>query len=263
MYPKAGIVGWGHHNIPWSLLGRLESGADSSMLEQLITEIDGAHQNKIILSSEEISPLPENNIEKLKERLNKYDIKIIVYLRRQDAYFPSLYGEAVRSKEQVYSNDFNTFFKKCQQEGNYYNLVKKFEKEFGKKNIIIREYDAQDDFDLINDFLISVGVNKAEYDRKDYQCNLGNNYRSIAMLSFINKLLNKLNLKNKQHIKRSLLSSSLFNSMAMAFPISQIPNSHEIMNLYKSSNEKLCFEYGVSLFKSQPKQMQFSPKKKS
>ena len=83
---------------------------------------------------------------RLKEEAEEagYNIKIIVYLRRQDDFLLSWYNQIIKhnitSKNTLtweeYFDNYNKYIKL-----DYFNCLKKLEHIFGKENIIARRFD--------------------------------------------------------------------------------------------------------------------------
>lgn len=95
LYPKSGIKNSGQHNLAWELLDYYEYDKKYGTWSDLFNEID--KNEKIVISSEFFSLLDENGIEKLYRKLRHYEVKIILYLRRQDRLYNSTYVEEIKS----------------------------------------------------------------------------------------------------------------------------------------------------------------------
>ncbi len=122
-------------------------------------------QENIIISQEILSLNFDNNnvvfssahAEFLSRVLSKYDVKVIIYLRRQDNILESLYAHWIKigmlSKEAYEKKELrhSLFYKK---------ILDEYAKFFGKENIIARLYDK--DFmyksDTISDFFSVIGI---------------------------------------------------------------------------------------------------------
>ncbi len=118
---------------------------------QMLKELFKTHNN-IILSDEGIWTACFNRkrgrplMRRLKEEAEEagYNIKIIVYLRRQDDFLLSWYNQIIKhnitSKNTLtweeYFDNYNKYIKL-----DYFNCLKKLEHIFGKENIIARRFD--------------------------------------------------------------------------------------------------------------------------
>ena len=139
---------------------------DLAIFKELEAEI--ANQNNIstvILSSENFSIHPEL-IPKLHVYFGQFkEVKIIVYLRRQDFYLESIYTEFISGGWRKLSKTPIEFFGECLDskgpvECNYYNLLEPWAKAFGKTNILVRPFEREQwvEGDLIKDFLITLNL---------------------------------------------------------------------------------------------------------
>ncbi len=125
--------------------------------------------DNIIISSEHFHSRlwTVEEISKLKELLKPFasDIKIIVYLRRQDKVAVSLFSTACRvgvvMKNVVPKNvaEKNIYY-------NYYNLLERWSAVFGKSNIILRVFEKEKLLggDLVKDFSGHSGMIDSSWD---------------------------------------------------------------------------------------------------
>lgn len=81
------------------------------------------------------------------------DIRIIVYLRRQDDFFESLYQQTIRLGD---SHSFREFLEKFDSSHfNWQNMIQVYADLFGKENIIVRRYHKKylpEENSLVQDF---------------------------------------------------------------------------------------------------------------
>lgn len=102
---------------------------------------------KFISSAEEYSGNPFNgfkNVDAVAKNLYEItrgldlDVSVIVYLRRQDDFFESLYQQSIRLGD---SHDFDEFCEKYDAtDFNWANLTEAYSDIFGEKNVIVRRY---------------------------------------------------------------------------------------------------------------------------
>ena len=93
LYPRTGWTAGGHHNLAYQLLGRKRFSNEAGRLEDLETEI--AQADNVILSSEEFEFLELSQVRAFRAGLGERPVKILVYLRRQDALIASTYAQQV------------------------------------------------------------------------------------------------------------------------------------------------------------------------
>lgn len=135
---------------------------------QRIGELAKEYEN-IILSDELIwhSSADEPDFwTKLSEKFRELncELKVILYLRRQDAFIESLYSHAIKSNHKM-SGEFSEYLdgkavKRFAMD--YYGNVKSIEKQIGKQNLIIRIYEKErfvkNKYGVFDDFLEAVGL---------------------------------------------------------------------------------------------------------
>jgi len=83
------------------------------------------------------------------------DVRIVVYLRRQDQYLQSLYMQAVRGGRR---DSFATWREKVPDRGKYLAAIEKWADAFGSESIIIRPYERNGTVDTIEDFSKLIGA---------------------------------------------------------------------------------------------------------
>lgn len=169
LYPRAGCVGGAHYGLS-DALGFIQKRDGASgrhienldeMAESIFVEINSSKPSEVFLSSENFV-LPKS-VDKVREFFSGYNLKILVYLRRHDMWWPSSYNQAVRTVENPpwgrgFLPYFNYLSKKRPDIGDYRILLHNWALSFGKNNIIVRPYELQQNQPtLISDVLRSIG----------------------------------------------------------------------------------------------------------
>lgn len=119
-------------------------------------------KNSVILSEETIWSWDTVDIlEVIKKEIE--DVKIIVYLRRQDKYMESSWNQIVK-RQRYYTGTFEDVCedRKDYRPYKYLDKLNEIEQLCGLDNMIVRAYDKEffegERNDLISDFLFSIGV---------------------------------------------------------------------------------------------------------
>jgi len=111
--------------------------------------------HSIIISSETLFEEDKSFLNNL-VKLFELNIKVIVYLKRQDLYLESIWKQW-HFKNKHYK-DFNDFSKKFKLP-DYYNVLKKWEDIVKKENIVVIPFEKKNFNDgLLKHFLITIGV---------------------------------------------------------------------------------------------------------
>jgi hypothetical protein len=92
--PKAGWLEGAHHNVPLEILGKPKFSPAAGGLAAALPEIDA--RPDALLSSEEFEFLDLAGVKRLKQALGERAVKVIVYLRRQDALIASTYAQQIK-----------------------------------------------------------------------------------------------------------------------------------------------------------------------
>lgn len=161
-YPSVDTYGDAHHYLTtptfpaWKERRTEAQYADSwkSVLEQ----IHSSCAAKIVLSSEMFCSLPQSRIEIIREFLSEFDVKAIIYFRRQDQYFSSLAAQLIKGchgKPEYYS-DINAALGMLMDSDrhNYLKICNAWSAVIGKENLIVRPFERQQFFngDIASDF---------------------------------------------------------------------------------------------------------------
>lgn len=253
LYPKSLVVGFAHHGLVWSIKKSslaLHYGfiSDAEKLLELISEIKEINLAKIIISSEFLSNLTEEDIETIKKQLCQYlefQSKIIIYSRRQDITIESLYSQNIKTfetKEKRILKDYlnqiwiNTLL-------NYYNLLSSWQEAFPEAQIIPRVYDRTlfPEGNVILDFLSVLGIDMPEAREYKIEANPSLSHLSTLVMRKINE---KFDLTPEEHGK---VITYLFKlDREEGSPIKSffaLPERISFLEYFRESNERLFTEW--------------------
>ena len=136
----------------------------------------GTKCENIIISSEDFVLLDSQivSIEKLKEYLREYEVKLVAYIREPVEFMVSLYSHAIRARQ--INCSFKTFI------AENYNFAAAFyparlqpwAKVFGKESLIVRKYEKKSFINnsLLEDFFDAIGI-KIEIEDEMKKSNVG------------------------------------------------------------------------------------------
>lgn len=185
--------------------------------QRLEQELTLSNCEKVIFSSEHCSSrlTNEEDIERLKNLLDKFfdDIEIIIYLRRQDKFLASTYSTAIRAGS---TEPFKIPSKETIEiRYNYYNILNKFAKVFGKQKIKVRIFEPSKmiEGNLLKDFMNTV---ESEIDDSySFISNLNTSLDvySLEYVRILNKNLKKI-IKHDpdKHIKKVIKKLENYSS---------------------------------------------------
>jgi hypothetical protein len=140
-----------HHRLAWALRG--ERRVPLSIWDDVRQELDASVETINIISSEALWFADPAGVKvELGER---EDVRIVMYLRRQDRYLQSLYKQAVTSGRK---GDFETWLGEMSFRGDYLSVVRKWAEQFGRDAIFVRPYERSGKtVDTVLDFFQILG----------------------------------------------------------------------------------------------------------
>jgi hypothetical protein len=156
-YLNAGIgQGRAHHALAWSIRGM--HGRGMGVWDEVRDELAASRAPIDVISSEALwFTDPARVRDELKD---VKDLRIVVYLRRQDRYLQSLYKQAVTSGRK---NDFASWRTQMGDRGDFLSVMRRWADAFGRQNMIVRAYERDGArIDVTDDFFEVLGVSIAE-----------------------------------------------------------------------------------------------------
>lgn len=205
--------------------------------------------SRFIASAEEFSGNPfegfknaeqvADNIFQITEGFD-LDIKIIVYLRRQDDFFESLYTQSIHLGEH---HSFDKFLDKFNASHfNWFTLIKAYEKYFGKSNIRIRRYHQAylpDKNSLLQDFGKVIGCNLFSDYGMTVSKNKGLTRDALEITRLTNQHLDEEGRYQLRNIFQMINSKKPYEKYAYF----TADERNDFLNRYEHSNAKLAVEY--------------------
>lgn len=173
-------------------------------------------------------------------------LKVVVYLRRQDAIVQSLWNQKVKGLPGI-TQDFQTYFKEDMFEYfplDYYKQLHKIAGYVGKENLLVRVYEKGQfngrDHDLLSDYLNTLGIQFSEEFRlKEDTLNHGLDGNFIELKRILNGVKEYQDMDNFMRMPLSVasdyqLEQNPFQKTSMFTYEQQV----EFVNKYKDSNEQ-------------------------
>lgn len=225
------------------------------LFDELKSDIEQSGEERVLISAEpfSVNVTKAESISELKKLLNGYEVKIILYLRRQDDYYISHTSTKIKGGVHIQGNRYSA------DEAinnpiryNYLELVKKWAKVFGKENMIIKTFE---DSSLKNQNILSdfFGIFNMDISQFEAQTQRQNTSLSLDALYFMNMVNKGLKLSPKERSK----IYSLLEKRESRFKIKNLISPTErkkILKHYQANNETLAKEYlnrqDGSLFKN-------------
>lgn len=224
LYPGDGYAGEAHHELAW-LCGFYQGkpphlkDAFETYCDRLHREVEASKCSHVLVSSEFFS-LP-GLIEPVVKAFERYDTRVVVYLRRHDHWWQSVYVQAVKTVENPpwgrnYSGYLNAQARqRSSMIGRYRWLVDRWAEAFGADRMIVRPYErSQNGPNLLFDLLRSAGLD-AVTAKLPPELPRENSSISFATLSFID-IVQRTRLPTK--VKRHLVDTAMARNGAETLP---------------------------------------------
>jgi hypothetical protein len=178
---------------------------DEKLKFELIEEIIKSNCKKILISTEILSrpSMSKNELLLVKNIFKNFNLKLIVYLRRQDDFLESTYANRIRIG--ILSSP--TGIMDIDPILNYSDFIEKYADIFGSENIIVQSYDKAREVGIYQDFMNLIGIHNLVNFAIPKRVNERYPWRFLSILRYANNnsifrivINNKLSLKLVQMI---------------------------------------------------------------
>ena len=200
--------------------------------------------NRVILSSEALSGLPNDGYQNsntvfsmLRDATNKYNTKIIIFLRRQDSFLESMYTQKIHEGENL---EFESFLKQYNLPDalNYRRMLNELSACFGDQNLIVRSYHESSKIGLLADFGEIIGSKSLRYSEQGEK-NPGYSRHALEIAKICNRSLDQ---SRKRQLRKALQAVMAKNRLE---PFSYFTNDErtKFLNRYQVSNREVANRY--------------------
>jgi hypothetical protein len=251
IYPEAFRYNNCHHKLFW-LTKPFLSNQNAEAQRVLATEdlqetyknfareFDAFGGNTALFSSELFSNFRSpQKIESVIKLFSHFDLKIIVYLRRQDEYLISMYGQLVMGG---FTTSNFTDFRKARNL-DYNEFLSLWEKQIKRKNIIVRAFDRDGFYggDIFHDLIDGLGLKWDEtLSVPAKESNISAGPEEIEFKRLVNTL--PISFKEKQLFDEPLKRASR-ESAQKAVSFLDKKERREILEYYKESNQRITEKF--------------------
>ncbi|HWA91832.1 MAG TPA: hypothetical protein VG889_17470 [Rhizomicrobium sp.] len=145
-----------HHELAWSIRGRHK--IPLSVWDGVRKELAADPTPIKVLSSEAF--WYENPLEIKRQLAWKGDVKIVVYLQRQDRYLQGLYQQTLAAGKAI---AFDEWMKEMGHRGEYLGVIDEWAEQFGRAAIAVRPFErggerGDEQVDAVKDFFAVLGL---------------------------------------------------------------------------------------------------------
>lgn len=178
----------------------------NSFRKDFIQGVKRAGGRAVIFSCEAFSGWPFTGYQNssvvasmLREATTGYDIKIIIYLRRQSEFIESMYAQTIHEGAAISLDEFLEGFV-SPEALMYSRIINDFAEKFGRINVIVRSYHAASRRGILNDFGELVGVSTLT----EFQQERKNPSYSLHAIKIAKRSNLELDLAQKQRLRHAL-----------------------------------------------------------
>ncbi len=246
--------------------------------EELKREIETINPKNVIISSEFFTAMQEyynpDIIALVKKRLEDYETKIVLYVRRQDDFFRSSYCQYMTSPlpnkvphhfqaNYTHKNilEISEFILSIKFQANYYSTLELWKEAFGVNNIIVRPFEKEQmkNGSVVDDFLETINLNyeKSQLKLKSSR-NISQSGKVIKIINLIEKISQMRRLSKEKYwylytkipffrmdsrIKLAMFLSHLIPDFLMSEKLLSEEDKANILKEFEESNQKVAKEY--------------------
>lgn len=228
------------------LISKITQAYNTSINHAMTIGID-----KYVISFEGLSGNPDigyanseiiaSSLKKITDNLTAINqVKIIVYLRRQDDFIESLYNQVIK---QGGSETFEEFIETFNETSfNWHIFLQSYEKYFNKKNLIVRRYDKKylpTSTSITEDFYKILQIK--EFKQEALSSNKGLSLDGMEIARTVNSHLPTQAHKN---IMRQLLEITSYKEVFEKYSLFHTKEKREdFLSKYSFSNNSVAKEY--------------------
>lgn len=177
-----------------------------------------------------------------------FDIKVIVYLRRQDEYISSWWNQKVKHGRRIYSSTSWEDFLNSHMYGiglNYYDELKKISDVIGKENVFVRRFGRQyfKNQSIYEDFFEALGLEFTdEYVIQETQRNESLYGNAIEIKRILNSMPN-LGVRDNALFRNVIGEVSAAKPENKTTSLFSMEEAREFLEKFRDGNKKIMQEY--------------------
>ena len=222
LYPSVGLTNLEYTSTPTSEAGHrafqdvlvapvnLKSEA---RLEALMNEAKSfSDVHTVVISSETFSAPRIKISESLHEALGAHfsEIKVLLYLRRQDEWAESFYKEVLCWPGRRYRRSFKRFVNDFLTEWLDYDArIDKWADVFGERNLIVKSYDDRAEKNIVVDFFSEFGLDLASDEGFEFP-----GFNNPSLPNDLVALMQYVNNRKLSREQRSRITNRIYNELA-------------------------------------------------
>jgi hypothetical protein len=235
-------------------------------LQLLQRELRDLTNCTVILSDEACALLPDESLLLLREILADWHVQPVFYLRRQDKYLQSMWAQAI--KIGISSVSFDAWMEAFLMDDpeqfptaydpNYMRTLQRWEHVFGRDNMFVRPFEAQQlRGNILEDFLSILGVDASQLGELlvPHDANQSPSIKTLEvvrqLLAYMDQALPLANQRKQQLVSILLKSADDMGWNSERLNLVDKEKYERLMSLYDPINQQVAERYlqAPTLFK--------------
>lgn len=222
---------------------------DKTLVQRFNVEVESMMQraksaNRVILSSEALCGSPSDGYRNsnavfsmLRDATNQYNVKIVIFLRRQDSFVESMYTQMIQQGESL---EFESFLEQYNQPDalDYRRMLDDLRSCFGNQNLIVRSYHESSEIGLLADFGEIIGSKALRYSEQGDK-NTSYSRHALEIARICNRSLDH---NRKPQLRRALQAAMPKNRLE-SFSYFTDDERSNFLNRYQVSNRDVANRY--------------------
>lgn len=180
---------------------------------------------------------------------HKYCVKIIVYLRRQDAFLISFWKQKVKHIKSAMVQTFEERLREALENERYLfeyaSRLDELASIFGKDNLIVRRYqsDSWENGSLIDDFLHCIGLEHTEdflNPPSDYNPSLSEN------MAYMKRIINSessFSKKERSYLGYTMRELSAASTTSYSCSMLSVSETRALLEQFADENDRVAMDY--------------------
>ena len=212
--------------------------------ERLVRQARSAQANRVILSSEALSGLPDDGylnskavFSMLHDATSRYPVKVIIFLRRQDSFVESMYTQKIHEGGTL---EFENFLHQYDSPGSldYRRMLDDLGTSFGEQALVVRSYHESARTGLLADFGEIIGSESLRYAEQAAR-NPSYSRHALEIARICNQSLDKSGIRR---LKRAL-QATMPKSRSEPFSYFSDDARAQFLDRYEVSNRDVAKRY--------------------
>ena len=184
---------------------------------------------------------------------NDFDVRVIIFLRKQDVFLDSFYRQDV--KDHFHTEKWDTFLSGNKHSDmiptNYEKMLASFSAIFGKENLDVIPYEpgiwAKDGGSIFSVFMNAIGITDQQgYELPGGLSNESTTYNQTEIMRILNRLTeasDPLKVKTKKFFEKASIDCSGISKDKRKLSYFSDNERRDLMDEYKDENRRIAREY--------------------